>query len=270
MSERLAAGAATSDPASVVTTARVAEGVYQITIDRPERRNALNMDVKSRVADAVEALTIDDDVRAIVIAGAGGVFVAGTDIAEMRSMTPTSHSLQVTDRMFTTLRKCPKPLIAAVESYAFGGGCELAMCCDLIVAGDSAKFGQPEIRLGIMPGAGACQRMVRVMGKFQAMRLILTGESITAPEAFGMGLVSEVTEAGSAVQRAIELASTIAAMPQLSVLAIKEVMSAGADVPLDAALLLERKAFQILFDSHDQEEGMDAFLEKRKPDFQGR
>lgn len=265
-----AARATSANRSQVVTTSRVAEGVHQITIARPERRNALNMDVKSRVADAVDALTRDDEVRVIVIAGAGGVFVAGTDIEEMRSMTPTSHSRQVTDRMFTTLSKCPKPLIAAVEAYAFGGGCELAMACDMIVAGATAKFGQPEIKLGIMPGAGACQRMVRVIGKFRAMKLILTGEPVSAPEALAMGLVSEVTDTGAAVQRAIELGATIAGMPQLSVLAIKEVMSAGADLPLDAALLLERKAFQILFDSHDQKEGMTAFLEKRKPDFQGR
>jgi enoyl-CoA hydratase len=270
MNQQTTAGAAAPGPAVGVTSARVAEGVHQITIDRPERRNALNMDVKSRVADAVAKLVKDDDARVIVIAGAGDAFVAGTDIAEMRSMTPTSHSLDVTDRMFTTLRRCPKPLIAAVEGYAYGGGCELAMSCDLIVAGSSAKFGLPEILLGIMPGAGGCQTLVRIMGKFRALRLILTGTPITAPEAFALGLVSEVTEPGIAVERAIELASTIAGMPQLAVRAIKEVVTAGADLPLEAALLLERKAFQILFDSDDQEEGMTAFLEKRKPEFHGR
>jgi enoyl-CoA hydratase/carnithine racemase len=171
--------------------------------------------------------------------------------------------------MFTVLRGCPKPLIAAVEGYALGGGCELALSCDLIVAGRGTKFGQPEIRVGIMPGAGGTQRLVRVMGKYRAMKMVLTGEPVSAPDALAMGLVSEVVDDGQALTRALELAHTILAMPPLAVRAIKEVVQLGQDAPLETALALERKAFLTLFDSADQKEGMRAFLEKRVPRFSG-
>jgi enoyl-CoA hydratase len=245
-------------------------GVRQVTINRPDRRNALNIEVKNRVADAVEAFDADASAHVLVITGAGVVFAAGSDIAEMLSLTPIEHSLQVTDRMFTALRRCTKPVIAAVEGYALGGGCELAMSCDMIIAGEGARFAQPEVRLGVIPGAGGTQRLLRTIGRYQTMRLLLTGEMMPAPQAFTMGLVSEVTPDGQALPRALEVAVTIAAMPPLAVRVIKEVVQAGADVPLDTALLLERKAFQVLFDSDDQKEGMQAFLEKRRPRYLGR
>jgi enoyl-CoA hydratase/carnithine racemase len=257
----------TSD--TVIVT-RTAPAVAQVTISRPERRNALNIEVKELVARAVEALSTDTSVRVIVITGAGGAFVAGTDVAEMQSLTPVEHTLKVTDRMFSVLRACPKPLIAAVEGYALGGGCELALCCDIIVASDRARFGQPEILLGVIPGAGGTQRLIRAVGRYQAMRLLLTGKHVFAEDAHRMGLVSELAPEGKALDQATEMAELIATMPPLAVAAIKEVVRAGADVPLDTALLLERKAFQILFDSHDQKEGMRAFLEKRPPEYLGR
>jgi enoyl-CoA hydratase/carnithine racemase len=198
------------------------------------------------------------------------VFAAGTDVEEMAAMTPTEHTLKATDRMFTAIRRCGTPVIAAVEGYALGGGCELALSCDLIVAGGSARFGQPEVRVGVMPGAGATQRMVRTLGKYRALRLLLTGEEITGEEAYLMGLVSEVAPDGTALTRALELGETIAGMPQLAVRAILDVVETGADAPMETALLLERKAFQLLFDSQDQKEGMRAFLEKRRPEFGGR
>ena len=247
-----------------------APGVAQLTINRPERRNALNIEVKELVARAVEALGADSSVRVIVITGASGAFVAGTDVAEMEHLTPVEHSLRVTDRMFSVLRACPKPLIAAVEGYALGGGCELALCCDIVIASERARFGQPEILLGVIPGAGGTQRLLRAVGRYQAMRLLLTGKHVFAEEARAMGFVSEVTPEGKALEHATEMAALIAGMPPLAVAAIKEVVRAGADVPLDTALLLERKAFQILFDSQDQKEGMRAFLEKRPPEYQGR
>jgi enoyl-CoA hydratase/carnithine racemase len=188
----------------------------------------------------------------------------------MQSLTPMEHTLKVTDRMFSVLKACPKPLVAAVEGYALGGGCELALCCDIIVAADRARFGQPEILLGVIPGAGGTQRLIRAVGRYQAMRLLLTGKHVTADEALRMGLVSELAPEGKALEQATETAKLIATMPPLAVTAIKEVVRAGADVPLDTALLLERKTFQILFDSHDQKEGMQAFLEKRPPEYQGR
>ncbi|MEW7849892.1 enoyl-CoA hydratase-related protein [Massilia aurea] len=246
------------------------DGVAVITIDRPRRRNALNLDVKQRLVDAVQALNADAAVRVIILTGAGGYFVAGTDIDEMASMTPTSHTLGATDLVFTTLRQSSKPIIAAVEGYALGGGCELALACDLIVAAEGARFGQPEIKVGIMPGAGGTQRLLRTIGKYQALRMMLTGEPIGAKEAFACGLVSELCPDGAALERAAALARTIAAMPPLAVRAIREVVLLGQDAPLDTALLLERKAFQLLFDSADQKEGMHAFLEKRAPQYQGK
>ena len=245
-------------------------GVFILAIDRPARRNALNLAVKKRIAELVEELDQQSAVHVIVIAGGPRVFAAGTDVAEMAALTPTEHTLKATDRMFTAIRHCATPVIAAVEGYALGGGCELAMSCDLIIAGRSARFGQPEICFGVMPGAGATQRMVRTLGKFRTLRLLLTGEQITGEEAYLMGLVSEVTPDGAALTRALELAQSIAGMPQLAVRAILDVVEAGADAPMETALLLERKAFQLLFDSHDQKEGMRAFLEKRPPEFRGR
>ncbi|MYW96126.1 enoyl-CoA hydratase [Amycolatopsis rubida] len=256
--------------AGPVLTDEVGDGVFQVTVNRPGRRNALNIEVKDRIADAVAALDADPEAKAIVITGAGGAFVAGTDVAEMQALTPVEHTLRATDRMFTVLRGCATPLIAAVEGYALGGGCELAMCCDIIVASEQARFGQPEIRLGVIPGAGGTQRLLRTIGRYQTMRLLLSGESLPAADAHTFGLVSELAPEGEALARATALAANIAAMPPLAVAAVKEVVKAGADVPLDTALLLERKAFQILFDSQDQKEGMRAFVEKRRPEYHGR
>jgi enoyl-CoA hydratase/carnithine racemase len=252
-----------------VRSEKLGDAIVLVTIDRPERRNALNLQVKELLADAVEAACADDAVRVIILTGAGKYFVAGTDIAEMAAMTTTSHTLQATDRVFNVLRRANKVLIAAVEGYALGGGCELALCCDLIVAAENAHLGQPEIRVGIMPGAGGTQRLLRTIGKYQAMKLVLTGEPVSGREAFAMGMVSEVVADGAALARAQTLAQTIAAMPPLAVRAIREVMQQGQDVALDTALALERRAFQMLFDTQDQQEGMQAFLEKRPPIFRG-
>ena len=253
----------------VVVVTRVAPSIVTIAINRPERRNALNLEVKAKIADAVVAADEDPSVQAIVLTGSSTVFVAGTDIAEMLDMTPTSHTRDKTDRVFTVLNACNTPIIAAVEGYALGGGCELAMCCDMIVAAEGAQFGQPEIKLGIIPGGGGTQRFVRAVGRYQAMRILLTGEFIPAPQFFAMGLASEVTADGTALPRALELAAQIVAMPPLAVAAIRELVRIGPDLPMTAALTLERKAFQILFDSHDQAEGMQAFLDKRPPEFTG-
>lgn len=246
------------------------EGIAVLAIERPERRNALNLLIKAKLADEVEAVAADDAIRVIVLTGSAGYFVAGTDIGEMVDMSPEDHTRLKTERVFNALRRCRKPLIAAVEGYALGGGCELALCCDLIVAGASARFGQPEIRVGIMPGAGGTQRLPRIAGPYRAMKLLLTGEPVGAEEALSMGLVSEVVPDGSALERALAIAQTIASMPPLAVRAIKEAVQAGQNLPLEGALALERKAFQLLFDTEDQKEGMRAFLEKRKPVFRGR
>ena len=241
-----------------------------VTIVRPERRNALNLQVKQEIVDHLQALALDADVAAIVLTGDGGYFVAGTDIAEMVDMKPTDHVQLGTDRVFQVVRQSPKPVIAAVEGYALGGGCELALACDLIVAADDAKFGQPEIRVGIMPGAGGTQRLLRAAGRYKTLLWSLTGEMIPAREAFTANLVSELVPKGRALARSIEIAAQIAAMPPLAVQAIREAVRLGADAPLETALALERRLFERLFDSEDQKEGMRAFLEKRSPNYQGR
>jgi enoyl-CoA hydratase len=241
-----------------------------VTIARPERRNALNLQVKQEIVDHLLALGQDGDVASIVLTGDGGYFVAGTDIAEMASMRPTDHVRLATDRVFHVVRESSKPVIAAVEGYALGGGCELALACDLIVAADDARFGQPEIRVGIMPGAGGTQRLLRSAGRYKTLLWSLTGEMIPAREAFAANLVSELVPKGRALPRAIEIAAQIATMPPLAVQAIREAVRLGADVPLETALALERRLFERLFDSDDQKEGMRAFLDKRSPDYQGR
>ena len=241
-----------------------------IAIDRPERRNALNLQVKQEIVERLQALAGDDDVAVVVLTGEGGYFVAGTDIAEMEAMRPTDHVRLETDRVFHTVRQCPKPVIAAVEGYALGGGCELALACDMIVAADDAQFGQPEIRVGIMPGAGGTQRLLRAAGRYKTLLWCLTGQMIPAREAHAANVVSELVPKGQALARSIEIAEQIASMPPLAVQAIREAMRLGADVPLDTALALERRLFERLFDSQDQKEGMRAFLEKRKPAYQGR
>lgn len=254
---------------SPVYCSRPQPSVAVITIDRPGRLNALNLEVKQLIERAVAELSADPDVRAIILTGANEVFVAGTDIAEMVAMTPGEHARLETDRVFRALRACPKPVIAAVEGYALGGGLELAMACDMIIAGEGARFAQPEIRVGIMPGAGGTQILPRILGKYRAMKMVLTGEKLSARQALSMGLLTDVVEDGRALAAAEELARTIASMPPLAVKAIKEVVQQGLELPLNGALLLERKAFQILFDSNDQVEGMKAFLEKREPEFRG-
>ncbi len=241
-----------------------------VTIDRPERRNALNLQVKAGIVAAVQAFEADDAVAVLVVTGAGGAFVAGTDIAEMAAMTPGDHVRQDTDRVFHVVRGSAKPVIAAVEGYALGGGCELALACDIVVAADDAQFGQPEIRVGIMPGAGGTQRLLRAAGRYKTLLWSLTGDAIPAREAHAANLVSELVPPGQALARALALGEKIAAMPPLAVRAIRDAVRLGGDVPIDTALALERRYFERLFDSRDQKEGMYAFLEKRKPVYEGR
>jgi enoyl-CoA hydratase/carnithine racemase len=253
----------------VVTLEVRDDAVALLRISRPEAKNALNSAVREQLAHQFRALASDSTVRAIVLTGGEQCFVAGADMREFADATPIEMYLRHTEYLWEAISRCPKPVIAAVNGFALGGGCELAMHCDLIVAGVSARFGQPEVKLGLMPGAGGTQRLVRAVGKFQAMRIALTGCLVPAPEALAMGMVSEVVSDDQTIPRALELAAQIAALPPLAVAQIKEVMLAGADLPLDSALVLERKAFQLLFDSRDQKEGARAFLEKRKASFVG-
>lgn len=244
-------------------------GVALIRLNRPDARNALNQAVREQLAAHFTALSSDGQVRSIVLTGGDQVFAAGADIRDMAERGAMEMFLRQTHRLWAAIAQCPKPVIAAVNGFAFGGGCELAMHADLIVAGEGASFGQPEVRVGIMPGAGGTQRLTRAVGKFQALRMLLTGLPVTADEALRMGLASEVVADDQVQSRALELAKLIASMPPLAVMQIKEVLLAGQDASLDTALMLERKAFQLLFDSADQKEGMRAFLEKRQPVYSG-
>ena len=246
------------------------DGVALVRINRPQVKNAINMRVRELLTEHFTRLGGDDDVRCIVLTGNEEAFVAGADIGEMAELTATEQMLRRNHLHWRAIATCPKPVIAAVNGFALGGGCELAMHADIIIAGEGARFGQPEIRVGIMPGAGGTQRLTRAVGKFKAMKMILTGEPVTAAEAEAMGLVSEVVADAEVLERALKMAERIAAMPPLAVMQIKEVLLAGQDASLETALMLERKAFQLLFDSRDQKEGMKAFAEKRKPRYQGR
>jgi len=246
------------------------EHIALLRMNRPDALNALNTATRAELVDLFRQLGEDDNVRCIVVTGNEKAFVAGADLKEMADKSTVEMTLGKVRELWRVIAGCPKPVIAAVNGFALGGGCELAMHADIIIAGKSAKFGQPEVRVGIMAGGGGTQRLTRAVGKFKAMKMLLTGEPVTADEAFEMGLASEVVADEQVLDRALEMASTIAALPPLAIRQTKEVVLAGADCSLDAALTLERKAFDILFDTEDQKEGMRAFIEKRKPKFKGK
>lgn len=249
---------------------RPRDGVVLVRLNRPEARNALNTELRRVLTETVAALGEDESVRCIVITGNEKAFAAGADLKEMAEKGTGEMTRTGVRRLWKRIAECPHPVIAAVNGFALGGGCELAMHADIIIAGEGARFGQPEIRVGIMPGGGATQRLVRAVGKFRAMRLLLTGEPVDAAEAYAMGLASLVVPDAEVESRALEMAGTIAALPPLAARRIKEVVLAGADAPLDTGLMLERRTFDTLFDTEDQKEGMNAFMEKRQPDFTGK
>lgn len=246
------------------------EGVALVRLNRPEARNALDMDLRRRLAETFRALAEEPALRCVVLTGDEQAFAAGADIRDMVEADAVEMYLRHNERLWAAVGDCPKPVVAAVRGYALGGGLELALHADVILAGRGAKLGQPEVRVGIMPGAGGTQRLTRAIGRYQAMRLLLTGETIGAEEAFAMGLVSKVVEDQEVLQAALDMARHIAAMPPLAIEQIKEVVGHGLDSPLSAALALERKALQLLFASGDKTEGMRAFLEKRQPRYAGR
>jgi len=246
-----------------------AEGVALVRLNRPEAKNALNLAVRTQLAEHFTALGADPAVRCIVLTG-GDCFAAGADIKDMAERGAIDMHLRNVHLLWQAIADCPKPVIAAVNGYALGGGCELAMHADIIIAGEKATFGQPEVKVGIMPGAGGTQRLTRAIGKFQAMWLLLTGKPVSGREAFAMGLCSQVVPDQEVEAVALKTAQTIAGMPPLAMTQIKEVVRAGQDMSLEAALMLERKAFHLLFASEDQKEGMRAFIDKRKPVYKGR
>jgi enoyl-CoA hydratase len=253
-----------------VIVERPSNDIVVLKINRPQVRNALNLDVRTRLADEVARCSTDEAVRCIVITGSETVFAAGADIGEMANAGPVEVMSRNVQKYWRVLTECPKPLIAAVEGFALGGGLELALCADIIVAGEGAKLGLPEVKVGILPGGGGTQKLARLVGRHRAMLLIMTGRMFGAAEAVSIGVVSEIAPSGQALARALDIAREIAAMPPISIMQIKEIVNAGLNAPIDTALMLVRKAFQLQFATRDQKEGMQAFLEMRNPKFEGK
>ena len=243
--------------------------VLLVTLNRPEVRNALSTRLLGEVAGALEEAKQNPDVRAVVLTGGAGVFAAGADLQEIARHTAVSILDDPRVDYWSIIRQFPKPLIAAVNGWCLGGGNELAMHADIIIAGEHARFGQPEINLGIIPGAGGTQRLTHAVGKSFAMRMVLTGEPIDARTALAQGLVAEVTPRELTIERAVELARSIAAKPPLATRLAKEAVIKASELPLAEGLGHERRAFCLLFASEDKKEGVTAFLEKRRPRFQG-
>jgi enoyl-CoA hydratase/carnithine racemase len=238
-------------------------------IDRPEARNALSPEVMDELASAVERFDADADVRCIVIAGSDEVFASGADIGALRERTFQDSLVHPSAAFWKRLAATRTPTIAAVSGFALGGGCELALVCDMIVASETAEFGQPEITLGIIPGGGGTQRLARVVGKQRAMELVLTGRRIDAAEAERMGFVNAVVKKREWLDEALELAQRIAKRPALAARLAKQAVLAAEETAMTAGLEMERRLYELSMATEDRVEGMDAFLEKRKPKFRG-
>jgi enoyl-CoA hydratase len=241
-----------------------------VQLNRPKVLNALGFEVMSELVKGLEELDRDPTICVIILTGGERAFAAGADLEEMSHATPVDLALGRRFELWDRIRKISKPMIAAVSGYCLGGGNELAMNCDIIIASETATFGQPEVNVGIMPGAGGTQRLTRVVGKYKAMEMILTGRPISADEAYRVGLVNRVVPLESLMEEARKVAGEIASKPLLSVRAAKEAILKAQDASLEVGLDFERKAFYMLFATEDGKEGMKAFLEKRKPTFKGK
>lgn len=246
------------------------DGVLEITLNRPQARNALSTPLLKALVTLLDTAEADAAVRCVVLTGGERVFAAGADLAEMASKDMQMVLVEDRPRLFAAIARFPKPVVAAVCGYALGGGCELAMHADILIAGESAQFGQPEINLGIIPGAGGTQRLTRAIGKALAMKLVLSGEFIGAREALAGGLVAEVTADDACLPRARELAAKIATKAPLAVRLAKEAVLQSFETQLTAGLAVERRNFVILAGTEDRREGIAAFLEKRTPKFTGK
>ncbi len=259
-----------NDEALVLVERQDEQRTALVRLNRPKQLNALNGAVMDALCAALDELDRDDAVRAVVVTGNERAFAAGADIGEMAGATPIDMLRSNRIGQWDRIRRIGKPVIAAVSGWCLGGGCELAMALDLIIAGESAKFGQPEINIGVIPGAGGTQRLTRAIGKSRAMEMILTGEPMEAREAERRGLVARVVPDELLIEDTLELAASIAAKSPIALRLAKEAVNAAYEMGLTDALAHERRLFYLLFASEDQKEGMAAFLEKRKPDFTGR
>jgi enoyl-CoA hydratase len=246
------------------------ENVGIVTLNRPHALNALNFELVSELAEALAEFDRDSAIRCMVITGAGDkAFAAGADIKEMSDKSPIDMMMGGFEA-WQRIKRLRKPLIAAVGGYALGGGCELALHCDMIVASENARFGQPEILLGVIPGAGGTQRLARTLGKFRAMEMVLTGAQISAQEMADHGLVNRVVPKGEHLVEALKLAKKVAEQAPIAIRLAKESVNAAFETSLEEGLDIERKNFFLLFATEDMREGMQAFIEKRKPDFKGK
>ena len=240
-----------------------------LLLNRPKKRNALDLNMRAAIAEAVMALSADPVISVLLITGGSEVFAAGADLNLLVDKDPQGVADLDLPAYWAPLQRCSKPVIAAISGVALGAGCELAMMCDILVVDRDARLGQPELRVGIMPGAGGTQRLVRTVGRPVSSLMLMSGEPLSGERAWQLGLASELTEPGKAPQRARELAAAVARMPPKALAAVKRTLMQGADLPLDAALALENREFLLLFGTEDKSEGMRAFLEKRSPRFKG-
>jgi enoyl-CoA hydratase/carnithine racemase len=246
------------------------DGVGIARLNRPEARNALSADLMEELAGLVEAWDADPEVRCIVIAGSDDFFAAGADIKAMAERSFQEVLVTPSARFWPRMAACRTPLIAAVSGFALGGGCELALLCDMVVASETAELGQPEITLGIIPGGGGTQRLARVIGKQKAMELVLTGRRIDAQEALRLGLVNKVAGTNDWLDAAIELAGVVARRPPIAARLGKQAVLAADETALAAGLDQERRLYELAMATEDRVEGMTAFIEKRRPSFRGR
>ncbi|KAF0104962.1 MAG: enoyl-CoA hydratase [Hyphomonadaceae bacterium] len=247
------------------------ENIAIITLNRPDALNALNGELMDELGDCLRALEADDNIGATIITGSNKAFAAGADIKEMADKSFADvYSEDFITRNWETINTCRKPIIAAVAGFALGGGCELAMMCDMIIAADNAKFGQPEIKLGVIPGSGGTQRLTRAIGKAKAMDMVLTGRMMDAIEAEKSGLVARVVVVDDLMETTIQIAKTIASYGRLSVMAAKESVNQAFETTLAQGVRFERRIFHALFATQDQKIGMDAFVAKQKPQFTGK
>ncbi|MCE3007172.1 MAG: enoyl-CoA hydratase-related protein [Bacteroidetes bacterium] len=254
----------------ILVEANARPHIALIRLNRPKELNALNRKVMEELVDALASLQADGHTRCVVLAGDERAFAAGADIKEMAGNGAIDMVEIDQFAKWDAIKRCKLPLIAAVSGFALGGGCELSMICDMIVASTSAQFGQPEIKIGVMPGAGGTQRLTRAVGKARAMEMVLTGNFITAEEAHRAGLINKVVPVELYLEEALKLAEQVAAMSPLAIRLAKEAVLQAFEQPLESALHFERRNFYLLFASEDQKEGMQAFVDKRKPDWKGR
>lgn len=254
----------------IIVNPQLEKHIALIQLNRPKELNALNLELMGEIRDALKMLDKDENVRVIIITGNEKAFAAGADIKQMADKTAIDMANIDQFSTWDQIKKTKKPLIAAVSGFALGGGCELCMLCDMIIASETAKFGQPEIKIGVMPGAGGTQRLTRAVGKALAMEMVLTGKFISADEALKAGLINKVVPIEFYLKEAINLAAQIAEMSPVAVQFAKESVLNAFNSSLDEGLILERKNFYMLFASEDQKEGMKAFVEKRKAEFKGK